>query len=898
MEEKCLVCKQLLCKFGNACDRKETCRFHHISSHSGKELQKVVNHLTKKLEKYLANENRELSSKFSSLNNFLKNCKILIKASDNLQFRYEFIFMLENEITSLQDHSRYYKEIHRIGRLFQNPTLVEMGTTQIRNLLDNNKRSLSDVERWELLRDLYDLERASPSTEDSVLSLLKKRLDFAVTSENLEWQSFSYLGMYSYYFDNGDLESAWNCLEKMLILNGKLNDDWKVRSVFKKMVSTVSKLGPVGSWDVPSVLKRQLEFEKRIGNLQGQGIIINRLIKWHEEKNPVNRTDLLQLAETGIEISRVAKDEKSIMLSLSRKTRIIETYFKGESDDEVFKLLAETLNFAKKLSEVEQECTTLLRISKIIGGLETEGSLSPQNYIEMACDVAEKNNLPILLSISYQNMIDYLYSIEPIEENLILDYIERKLQLALENNDLKTISMTLAQKLTWKSNFDSEDHEGIRDLYQEILSLARDSNNYNQHKLSLIRLIHIHQDEFDADYGEQSSLYDELLQIQEEANDYDRGKTISSYITWLESISSTDSIEKQWNLLLKLFEIGMELDDAHGMSLTTQKMINWKKKYQPHDVDLIWGLLERRLDISTGANDNKSQIMVMNSMITFLEENQPDNQASIWELLMNILEISERRKDKRVTLRKLARCSRMMNFVSPFVVPEEYLDYQGDDPYEILFHFSTLRILGAAEDAELIQKPKYESSFIHSIIRQQLDLYSEGVKVNSHTDGRCLSIRFESIFDLGIQQNNFSSTIHDFSREMINRLDKPIVIDGPNVFHNLDSSQAKIPEFIHWLNLQEQEILIHLSLNSLVEFQFIINEIHEKTDCKFLFAMTPLIVEDVIMLILASETEATIISNDRFKPEKRDYSELISEAVFDNVVPHYVSEDGIFGVKM
>ena len=133
---------------------------------------------------------------------------------------------------------------------------------------------------------------------------------------------------------------------------------------------------------------------------------------------------------------------------------------------------------------------------------------------------------------------------------------------------------------------------------------------------------------------------------------------------------------------------------------------------------------------------------------------------------------------------------------------------------------------------------------------------------------------------------------------MINRLDKPIIIDGPNVFHNLDSSQAKIPEFIHWLNLQEQEILIHLSLNSLVEFQFIINEIHEKTDCKFLFAMTPLIVEDVIMLILASETEATIISNDRFKAEKRDYSELISEAVFDNVVPHYVSEDGIFGVKM
>lgn len=820
-----------------------------------------------------------------------------MKASDNLQFRYEFIFLLKNELISLQDHARYYKEIHRIGRLFQNHHLVERGTNQMRNLLTENKCSLSDVERWELLRDLYDLERASPSTENSLMSLLQERLDFAVTSENLEWQSFSYLGLYDYFFDNSDLESAWNCLEKMLCLNGKLNDDWKVRSVFKKMVSTVSKLGPIGSWDVPSVLKRQLEFEKRIGNLQGQGIIINRLIKWHEEKNPVDRVALLQFAETGIEISRISKDEKSIMLSLSRKARIIETYFNGEYDIEAFNLLAENLNFARKLREVERECTTLLRISKIITGLEVEGSLTPQDYIEMACDVAEKNNLPILLSVSYQNMIDYLYSVEPKEENLIWDYIEKKLLLAVENNDLKTISMTLAQKLTWKSNFENEDHGGIRDLYQEILSLARGSNNYNQHKLSLIRLIHIYQDEFDTDYEVHSGLFDELIQIQEEANDYDRGKTISSYITWLESIPSNGSIEKQWNLLLKLFEIGMELDDAHGMSLTTQKMINWKKKYQPKDVDSIWGLLERRLDISTGASDKKSQIMVMNSMITFLEENQPDNQASIWELLMNILEIAERRKDKRVALRKLARCSRMMNFASPFVVPGEYLEYPGDDPYETLFHFSTLRILGVAESTELIQKPKYESSFIHSIIRQQLDLYSEGVRENSHTDGRCLSIRFESIFDLGTQQNNFNSIIHDYSWEMINRLNKPILIDGPNVFHNLDACEAKIPEFIHWLNSYDQDILIHLSLNSLVEFQFIVNEIYEKTDCKFLFAMTPLIDEDVIMLIVASESEATIISNDRFKAEKRDFNQLVSSTVFDNVVPHYVSEDGVFGIK-
>ena len=108
-------------------------------------------------------------------------------------------------------------------------------------------------------------------------------------------------------------------------------------------------------------------------------------------------------------------------------------------------------------------------------------------------------------------------------------------------------------------------------------SRLRGSNNFNQHKLSLIRLIHIYQHEFDTDYGVHSGLFDELIQIQEEANDYARGKTISSYITWLESIPSNGSIEKQWNLLLKLFEIGMELDGAHGMSLTTQKMINWKK---------------------------------------------------------------------------------------------------------------------------------------------------------------------------------------------------------------------------------------------------------------------------------------------------------------------------------
>ena len=157
----------------------------------------------------------------------------------------------------------------------------------------------------------------------------------------------------------------------MLSLNGKLNDDWKVRSVFKNGIHG-KQIRTIGSWDVPSVLKRQLEFEKRIGNLQGQGIIINRLIKWHEEK-------ILSIgwpyynSEAGIEISRISKDEKSIMLSLSRKARIIETYFSGEYDIEAFNLLAENLN-ARKLREVERECRTLLRISKIITGLEVEGS--------------------------------------------------------------------------------------------------------------------------------------------------------------------------------------------------------------------------------------------------------------------------------------------------------------------------------------------------------------------------------------------------------------------------------------------------------------------------------------------------------------------------------------------
>ena len=109
----------------------------------------------------------------------------------------------------------------------------------------------------------------------------------------------------------------------------------------------------------------------------------------------------------------------------------------------------------------------------------------------------------------------------------------------------------------------------------------------------------------------------------------------------------------------------MELGDDMGMSMTTQKMINWKKNFQSSDIDSIWNLLERRLRLGVQSDDNFNQIMIMNSMVTFLEENRPEEHSLIWETMLNIMKISEKPKEIRVILRKLARFSKSMNYQSP-----------------------------------------------------------------------------------------------------------------------------------------------------------------------------------------------------------------------------------------
>ena len=896
--EQCEVCQKPLCKFGKDCDQKQTCRFHHLSDHDAIELQNQADYRTKKLKEAFENPDKKFKDKLHGLTSYRKLMQQIIRVNPKLSCDYDFLEEVFSAIPELDYFTWYCKEYHKIASLFDDTRKMEAAKTELEKVLSGDDVTITPEQKWDLLRVLCDFEKTQSSKHDSYNKILHRRLEFAKDSKNPNWLFYSHLGFFETHCENENLESAWNALECMLEINIQTGEERKIGKVYSMMIKFVKQYGEIGNLGVLDLLHKQLTLEEKSSNVKGQGIKIAEIIKWYEVNSPDEIGKMLEYAEKGLDVARAAGDRISLMHTISRKIRMIETYFPDEVNEDYLTLLLEFTDLTKELEEFERHCSGLVKIAEFSEYTTIEHLDTPMHYLEEACEIAENNNLIFWRSRVYQAIIVSLYNSEPVDEDLIYEYLEKKLRLSRENQDDKTRSMTLAQMVTWRTRFDADNLKEIRRLYLEMLNLARTTDNLNQHIIALIKLIHWNNDyEDEVPYEDQKQLYEELIQLQDNSNNLDRGRTISSYITWLESINSPESRDRQWELLLKLFDLGMELGDDMGMSMTTQKMINWKKNFQSSDIDSIWNLLERRLKLGVQSDDNFNQIMIMNSMVTFLEENRPEEHSLIWETMLNIMKISEKPKEIRVILRKLARFSKSMNYQSPYIVDEEFLAYPSNNPYEILFHFSTLLILNRLAELNTYPTPEYDSSFVDSIIHQQLSLYTEDVGDETLTDGRCLSIRFESITDLGMIQSNFVSTIHQQSQKVILSLDKPIVIDGPNVFHSLVSEGVKEQDFLDWLNNQERQVLIHLSLNSLDEFSDLINQLFQHTNCLFLFAMTPTINEDVIMLLVAKETNATIVSNDRFRSEKRKYDELIPESVYQNVVKHHVSTEGVFDIK-
>ncbi len=214
-------------------------------------------------------------------------------------------------------------------------------------------------------------------------------------------------------------------------------------------------------------------------------------------------------------------------------------------------------------------------------------------------------------------------------------------------------------------------------------------------------------------------------------------------------------------------------------------------------------------------------------------------------------------------------------------IDRKYISYPNDNPYDVLFHLSSLQIISHPDACGYPTLPS-PVGIVEWAIIEAIQIYC-GNEVGEQLSGKnWLFLLLRSFSD--IQSFIESVNQHPNWKELILDTEHLAIYDGPNVFHSIKGSKVSINGFIQHLNESKGRNVIHLTLNCMKDFEELIEMIDEKTDVTFIQALVPNIPEDVCMLIVAALVKnCQIVSNDKFREEQRNYTALFDERIFQSI---------------
>ena len=448
--------------------------------------------------------------------------------------------------------------------------------------------------------------------------------------------------------------------------------------------------------------------------------------------------------------------------------------------------------------------------------------------------------------------------------------------------------MTIQRMINWVEEHDVNNAERLWELLEHKLIMDGLEENPKSQSMTIQKMINW-VEEHDVNNAER--LW-ELLERQLTANELEENPksqaiTLQRMINWVEE-HDVNNAERLWELLERKLTADELQENPKSQSMTIQRMINWVEEHDVNNAERLWALLERQLTV----NEPKNHSRTLQRMINWVEKHDVNNAERLWGLLERKLSVGASTEELKIILRKIARFGQICPRPQGFNLHDELLDYQNNEPFDILFHISTLLILGETNSLCAFPSPAFDSTFVHRILKQMMALYCEDRFPSIEPIKECISLRIDD--SNGVPNIlSWGGAVHDFGLEFLRQCEQPIIIDGPNLFHTVDSKSLGPEVVAAWIREQNESVLIHLTLNSLIDFPDWIEYLHGGVDVVFLANMNPFLVEDLGMLLVSSITGGRILSNDKFRSERTSLVELIQPDVYERKIQFNVDENGI-----
>ena len=460
-----------------------------------------------------------------------------------------------------------------------------------------------------------------------------------------------------------------------------------------------------------------------------------------------------------------------------------------------------------------------------------------------------------------------------------------KLEEQLKNNFGQFLYVLKLLKL--RAAKPSTPAEHLLDLGEKLIQLSEDLEPWCRaraaaevHDLKLMI--------YGMDPHEELNSLRHILALQQEAGEPQSvGMTLQKMIKWYESNENTES-ESIVNLYDEMLKVDIEQGRNKSINITLNQYIAFLESHGKQYWPKIRALHDERVHHARLSGETENIRIALQDKADWLEKHRTSAVEDIWSCHEEIMTLCETDLSKRIALRNISRFLRNNpNLKSR--LNTTWLEYPNNQPFDVLFHLSTLLILEphAAPPLPKLDPPK---GLANTVYLQCIARYSSEFDPLTVPVPRWLFLLLRSFSEIPQLIDELKSDSM-WARHIIDVGDL-MIFDGPNILHTLSKGGESLEIFVDYLTKETRPKAIHITLNCLDDFPKEIEQIHERTDAQFIHALIPSLPEDLCMLLLSSLSGGTIVSNDKFRTEEETYSSVFQKSVFENIRGFATIENG------
>ena len=471
-------------------------------------------------------------------------------------------------------------------------------------------------------------------------------------------------------------------------------------------------------------------------------------------------------------------------------------------------------------------------------------------------------------------------------------YLINKL-LKVNKDDIPFKSRLLGLKFEWIKTQKPEDISSGLKILNEQLVLAKKGGNLRDQSFKIQKLIDFYIGNLPGMKDEVIVLYRDKIRVNMEDLDWKQAALTYNKLLNLIDFTNKEICQEMWDFGESILEIVDRDDHYYILAVISDQWIKILDK-------LDWEINETRLlklvDMNLRANKNMPMLDRVISRLQYildkLENGLFSEQYEIESIVNQIIEtLSDNRldwEDMEISLRFLARWKKKNPDYELIEIPPSLFEFKNDNPFYIIYHIATIRLLNPNYETPIIPLPNYDSEFVDQIIRQALEMV-----IGQGSSKSALELDEQIItMDVIIGEDGinplYSESIHNYGLKILLSLESPFIVDGPNLFYKVKGAKEvndPVKIIQKWVKSLDSDVVFHLSLHSLRDHKDIIQELQKTTDIKWMLMLDidsgrP---EDLGLLLASEISGGRIVSNDKFRQEILDYGDVISEEVFERV---------------